>query len=99
MFVKVLQLSAIRRRFAKNARFCRNTASRVDSCFFGIFVCLKTPRIRGLNYMTNSKSEQTLPEYCREHRRWGKPAPEREHAVRIKNYELKESSTKEISIA
>ena len=62
-------------------------------------MCLKTPRIRGLNYMTNSKSEQTLPEYCREHRRWGKPAPEREHAVRIKNYELKESSTKKISIA
>ena len=44
-------------------------------------MCLKSPQIRDLNYMT--KSEQTLPECCRAHRRWGKPAPERDHALRI----------------
>ena len=60
-----------------------------QSCF-DIFVCLKSPKkVHGLNYyMTNSKSEQTLPECCRAHRHWGKPAPEREHALRIMHYEL-----------
>ena len=49
-----------------------------------IFSCvLKVLKFRGLNYMTNSKYEQTLPECCRAHRRWGKPAPEREHALKI----------------
>ena len=52
--------------------------------FFLIFSCfLKVLKIRVFNYMTNSNSEGTLPECCRAHRRWGKPAPEREHALRI----------------
>ena len=86
VFVKVVQLCDTKKVYKKcprKSQSWRNTTSRVDSCF-DIFVCLKSPQIRDLNFMTNSKSEQTLPECCRAHRHWGKPAPEREHALTLR---------------